>query len=337
MQSLRRWVIGSLIAIATTLSLLSVQLHDLRAQAPVPATPSAPTLQTAGLTLTPIAKDIYGLLASTDFPPKTPNAAICNGGIIIGSTGVLVVDPFQNEALANLLFETVKTVTDQPIRYVVNTHYHFDHTGGNPGALKQNIPIIGRGPIREFMLEKNRQMDPNPTPPTMIVNGKSDLWLGDRQVQLREFEGHSGGTDLIVYVPDQDVLMGGDLLFHQRIPYVADGNLKRWQDSLAALISEYPTAKMMPGHGPMGDRTAIESLQGYFKTLETLALDWKAKGLSQQQAIKTPLPKEYANYLFKGMFPSNLETAYQQITLGKNDTASIQRYALAQSKQLQSL
>lgn len=331
MKQLRQWAIGLVITLVTLVGIVIFQ-NQTRAQPEL-------TLEVAGATLEELADGVYGLISSTDFPPADPaTTAICNGGIVIGTDGVLVVDPFQNEDLANLLFETAASLTDQPIRYVVNSHYHFDHSGGNAAAAQSEYPILGRGPIREFMLTRNLEMDPNATPPDVIVKGDGELWLGDRPVQIAEFEGHSGGTDLVVYLPDVDVLMAGDLLFTQRIPYLADGNIRVWQANLDQLAATYPTATILPGHGPVSDRADLQTLKGYLAYLETLALEWQEQGFTQEEAIaQTTLSEDYADYLFQGLFPGNLEVAYQQITLGQEDTAAIQAYFAAQPPELQAL
>lgn len=310
MRMLKQWLVGMAIALITCISIMSWNAVS-HAQSPLP------TLDSAGLTLEEIADGIYGLIASTDFPPQDPAAiAICNGTIIIGSESVLVIDPFQNEALGQLMFDTVATLTDKPVEYVVNTHYHFDHTGGNPAAQSEGVPIVGRGPIRDYMVARNVEFDPNPTPPDVVVNGVTDIWLGDRQVHLEEVEGHSGGTDLVAYVPDAAVLITGDIVFHQRIPYLGDGNIRQWQASLDYLIETFPTATVIPGHGVVTDLSGVQAQKQYFDDLEQLALAWQVQGLSQEVAIASSLeiPESYQDYLFQGLYPGNLEIAYQQIT-----------------------
>lgn len=332
MKRLHPWVLGLTITLVTLVSILTLQV-----QAPAQTSEDL-TLEAAGLTVEELADGVYGFMASTDFPADDPNSAICNGGVVIGNDGVLVVDPFQNEALTNLLFDTVASLTDQPIRYVVNTHYHFDHSGGNAAVETLGYPILGRGPIWELMLTNNLEMDPNATPPDVVLNGNGGIWLGDRQIQLVEFDGHSGGTDLVVYVPDEDILIAGDLLFTQRFPFVGDGNIRVWQANLEQIGAQYPTATILPGHGPISDRTNLDVLRAYLAYLETTALAWKAEGLSQEEAIaQTTIPEEYADYLFQGLFTNGLEVAYQQITLGQDDEAAIRSYFAAQPPELQAL
>ncbi|MEE3715283.1 MBL fold metallo-hydrolase [Tumidithrix elongata RA019] len=273
-----------------------------------------PSLQKAGLTLEEVGQGIYSLVASTDFPPQ-PGLAICNAGIVIGSDGVLIIDAFQSEELAQLVFSTVKTLTDKPVKYVLNTHYHFDHTGGNLVASKLGIPIIGRGVIREY-IQSGRLQTAGVIPPTVIVNSQTDIWLGDRQVRIERVDGHSAGTDLVAYVPDAKVLFSGDMLFNKRIPFTGDSDIRQWQGSLYRLIATYPEAKVVPGHGPITDVSGLQTQQAYFSTLERTALEWKAQILSKEQALSkyARIPDPYQGYKFQALYTGNLDSAYEQFT-----------------------
>jgi cyclase len=280
-------------------------------------------LDKANLTLQEVGSGVYAVVANTDFPPASPDVAICDGGIVIGNEGVLIIDPFQSKELGDLMFDLAASLTDQPVLYVLNTHYHFDHTGGNPAASDRGVPIIGRGLIREFMATKNKAFDPNPKLPDLIVNSESEIWLGGRQVQIERVEGHSGGTDLIAYVPDAKVLFTGDIVFSQSFPYLGDGDIRELQGSLYRLIVTFSDATVVPGHGEVTDVTGIQAFQEYIRDLERLALDWKAQGLSRDEAFAQSAipPAKYSDFKFQAMYApndiglkSNLEVAYDQIT-----------------------
>lgn len=284
-------------------------------------TPSAETsiktvsLQNAGLQLQEIAQGIYALVASTDFPPASPALAIANGGIVIGSDGVLVIDPFQTPELGEMMISTVKSLTDKPIKYVLNTHYHSDHTGANSVFVKREIPVLGRGVIREY-IQSGKNNTGGITPPTVIINSQTDLWLGDRQVRIERVDGHSAGTDLVAYVPDAKVLFTGDMVFNKRIPYTADSDIRQWQGSLYRLIATYPDAKVVPGHGDVTNVTGLQAQQAYFSWLERTALEWKGQILSKEQVLEkfAKIPDAYKDYKFKAIYPLNLDSAYEQFT-----------------------
>ena len=231
-----------------------------QAQKPTAATVQTVSLQNAGLQLQEVAQGVYALISSTDFPPASPAVAIANGGIVIGSDSVLVIDPFQTSDLAEMLISTVKSLTDKPIKYVLNTHYHFDHTGGNVAFVKQNIPVIGRGVIREY-IQSGKNNTSGITPPTVVVNSQTDIWLGDRQVRIERVDGHSAGTDLVAYVPDAKVLFTGDIVFNKRIPWTGDSDIRQWQGSLYRLIATFPDVKVVPGHGDVTDVTGLQAQQ----------------------------------------------------------------------------
>ncbi|PZO43488.1 MAG: MBL fold metallo-hydrolase [Pseudanabaena frigida] len=273
------------------------------------------SLQNAGLQLQEVAQGVYALIASTDVPPVSNAIAICNGGIVIGSDGVLVIDPFQTPELAELMISMVKSLTDKPIKYVLNTHYHADHTGGNVTFIKREIPVMGRGVIREY-IQSGKNKTGGIEPPNVIINSQTDLWLGDRQVRIERVDGHSAGTDLVAYIPDAKILFTGDMVFNKRIPYTGDSDIRQWQGSLYRLIATFPDAKVVPGHGDVTDVTGLQAQQAYFSGLERLALEWKGQILTKEQVLEkfAKVPDLYKDYKFKGLYSINLESAYEQFT-----------------------
>jgi glyoxylase-like metal-dependent hydrolase (beta-lactamase superfamily II) len=226
-----------------------------------------------------------------------------------------VIDPFQTPELGEMMISTVKSLTDKPIKYVLNTHYHSDHTGANSVFVKREIPVLGRGVIREY-IQSGKNNTGGITPPTVIINSQTDLWLGDRQVRIERVDGHSAGTDLVAYVPDAKVLFTGDMVFNKRIPYTADSDIRQWQGSLYRLIATYPDAKVVPGHGDVTNVTGLQSQQAYFSWLERMALEWKGQILSKEQVLEkfAKIPDAYKDYKFKAIYPLNLDSAYEQFT-----------------------
>ncbi len=275
-------------------------------------------LQGAGLVLEQVADRVYALVGQGDIPPAGEQTFV-NAGFVIGSEGVMVIDTFPSPKYTELMFATIKSLTDKPIRYVLNTHFHPDHTGGNALPASQGIPIIGRGPIRELMAKANPEL----VPPNLVINSETDFWLGDRKVRVERVEGHARGTDVVAYVPDAKVLFAGDMVFNQRFPYTGDGNIKNWQGSLYRLIVTYPDAKVVPGHGSVSDVSALRNQLAYFNFLEQLALSWKAQGLSKEQAIaqSQTIPDAYKDYKFQELYngrplglQNNLDSAYDQFS-----------------------
>ena len=136
-----------------------------------------------------------------------------NAGFVVGSNGVLVVDTFTNPAAARDLLAEIRKITSLPIRFVVNTHYHLDHTGGNAVFAEAGATIVAQRNLRGWLRTENMKFfgaTPKPEDkarveslalPDMVYSDAVDIYLGSRLVQVRYMLGHTGGDSVIV-VPD---------------------------------------------------------------------------------------------------------------------------------------
>src|SRR5262249_9557788 len=155
-----------------------------------------------------------------------------NAGFVIGSNGVVVIDTFEDVAPARDLLAEIRKITNLPIRFVVNTHYHLDHTGGNAVFSQAGAPNVGQRNLRGWLRTENLKFfrDPKPEQKAMVealvlpnetYTDAIDMYLGARQIQVRYMLGHTGG-DSVVTVPDADVVFAGDLVWQKHLPNLID-------------------------------------------------------------------------------------------------------------------
>ncbi|MSO30371.1 MAG: MBL fold metallo-hydrolase [Acidobacteria bacterium] len=188
-------------------------------------------------------------------------------GVLFGPDGVFMVDT-QFAPLSEKIAAAIKRLTPQPIRFVVNTHVHGDHTGGDENFGKMGATIIAREELRFRLAHPNPQANGAPGVP-MAAAGLPRLTYRDRfmlhvngeEVQLIAIpRAHTDG-DSLVYFSGLDVLMTGD--FYRSVAYpnvdrANGGSLQGLVDGLGRVIGMAgPKTKIIPGHGPIVDRTAV--------------------------------------------------------------------------------
>jgi glyoxylase-like metal-dependent hydrolase (beta-lactamase superfamily II) len=188
-----------------------------------------------------------------------------NTGIIIGDDAVLVADTQATPAMAADVIRRIREVTDKPIKYVVLTHYHAVRVLGASAYQPQQILasqdtydlIVERGEqdkaseIGRFprLFSNVESVPPGMTWPTITFTGKMTLWLGKLEVQLLQLgRGHTKG-DTVVWLPQDRVLLSGDLVEFDATPYAGDAYFKDWPQTLKNVAALKPTA-LVPGRGP---------------------------------------------------------------------------------------
>jgi len=171
-----------------------------------------------------------------------------NVAFYITNEGVIVVDD-KFEYDFNDIMAKIKSVTNQPVKYVLNTHHHGDHTGSNEHFIA-TAEIISTANARKNMIDGKQ-----PGAPRVVFTDETDVFLGGKQVQMRYFgRGHTNG-DAMVYFPALRILHTGDLMAGTSplIDYGGGGSLKEWAATLdGAMKLDFDT--VIPGHGPVAKK-----------------------------------------------------------------------------------
>lgn len=232
--------------------------------------------------------------------------------LVAGDGEALLVDTLSTDAQARELADAARTVTPDPWT-VVNTHHHFDHCFGN-AVLASGRPVWGHEEAAALLTRQpatlpRRWYDQwHPThpeladglaavrvaPPDHTVHREATLTVGGREVRLRHLgRGHTAG-DLVVQVPDADVLVAGDLVERSGPPDFEDSYPLEWPDTLAALRQLTGAGTVViPGHGQAVDREFVTAQHDQIAALAWLIRDGHANGAPPQAvAAQAPYDRE---------------------------------------------
>jgi cyclase len=264
----------------------------------VPAIAQAPSPAPLPFVLKQVGPGVY---AAIDGPEHKAGS---NAGFVIGDDGVLVVDAFFNVEAAKALVAEIRRLTPKPIRYIVNTHYHADHTGGDQALRDVGAIIIAHRNVRGWVRTNNVNLfGDRITPdlkariealplPDLTTDKDLSIWLGSRKVVVRTVLGHTGG-DLTVLVPDAKVLFTGDLLWRKVPPNLIDGSVKEWTATDADFIAMPDAAHVtyVPGHGDVADLIDVRDFRQYLIDLKALVTQARKAGLTGDALTQSVAPK----------------------------------------------
>jgi glyoxylase-like metal-dependent hydrolase (beta-lactamase superfamily II) len=232
-----------------------------------------------------------------------------NSGFVIGDDGVVVIDAFFNPDAARALLAQIRRLTPKPVRYVVNTHYHVDHTGGDAVYKEAGALIIAHRNVRQWLHTDNlRLLGERITPaqkalieslpePDLTTRTALTLWLGERRVEVRAYPGHTGG-DLAVEIPDAKVVFTGDLLWRRTSPNVIDGSLRPWIATDAAFLALPDAAQttFVPGHGEVANAKDVADFRAYLTDLADFVQAARRRGLKGASLTADVLPRMKARW-----------------------------------------
>ncbi|UCF05794.1 MAG: MBL fold metallo-hydrolase [bacterium] len=255
-----------------------------------------------------------------------------NAGFVVGEQGVLVIDSRYTPALALELRDVIQSVTDAPIRYLVNTHYHPDHTWGNEVFKNEGALIIARPETRSALetyspvyMEYYRERKPetfrklkdiNVVLPDSTFEDMLTIDLGGVTVVLEYFgPAHTAG-DCIVTVPRDRVAFTGGILSNGYHPNLGDqgadfDNWLRILDRLDGMDLRY----LVPGQGKVCRSNALDAQKGYVVTLRELCVQAIRRNISLDEAVGTITVPAAVDYLQPNILPFNVSAVFRQEVL----------------------
>ena len=279
---------------------------------------------------TPVADDVYAILTpARDIPNPENMGWNSNSAFVVTKTGVLVFDTGSSETIGNALKQTIRQATDKPVKWIVNSHAHGDHWLGNI-AFKDTNPVIyatstvtdlaksdGVVWIEDFKrLSEGVTGDTPLLLPNKIIDERTELFLdGTKIVLFPSGDSHSPG-DLIAWLPQQRVLISGDVVYSDRMPTTSASNISQWITMLDELQQLDPAA-VIPGHGDVTDEEGLRRLHALLSGIRDEVQKGYEAGLSDYEMLPRVVEnlQQFEQYYpgFKDKLRSDISHVYLQI------------------------
>jgi len=283
-------------------------------------------------------------LYATISDPSRGGTTYCNGGFLVGKDSALLIEGFATSGGAALQMETLRTVSQVPVKGALDTHYHFDHSMGNAFYGANSVPLWAHASVAQRIVESYAPLQGADKAAVLgpfekrVQDAKSDterqhsqsdlkaitelfqvanssllalpnhpldpaklpisIDLGSLTAVLESYPGHSG-TDIIVRVPDQNVVYTGDLLFSGFYPVCFDekATISVWRDTLKKFASFDKDTLFVPGHGQICGQEGIASIREVFDDIAGQAHKMYQAGVPADEAQhRYAVPDKFKNF-----------------------------------------
>lgn len=240
-----------------------------------------------------------------------------NIGILTGKEGKLVIDSGVAPSSAGIL-QALGQLDPLPLKYLVNTHFHFDHTDGNANLHEAGATIIATGKTRErlsspqYMEALNLHFPASSAAalPTRTLTSGFTLFHDDEQVILQSLPPAHTDTDLFVCFQQADVIHAGDVFFNGFYPvidYSSGGTATGYVDGMSKIIAAAKdSTKIIPGHGPLGSKTDLIAAHDMLASLRDRIAAEKKSGKSVEQTVAAKPSAEFDAKWGKGFLAPDM-------------------------------
>lgn len=192
-----------------------------------------------------------------------------NIGVSVGDDGILIIDT-QFDNMAQPILDAIDDIQEGGIDFIVNTHFHGDHTGGNQ-ALGQEAVVVAHKNVRVRMIGR-RDLDEaefRNSLPFVTYEDKAEIHYNGEDIELKHYPAGHTDTDTVVHFPKANVIHMGDHFFVDRFPFIDEpngGNVKSYMNNVRSIIESAPDdVTIIPGHGPLATK---DDLKRFLKLVE---------------------------------------------------------------------
>jgi cyclase len=212
-----------------------------------------------------------------------------NIGVSVGEDGIVIVDD-QYAPLAPKIKAALASITDQPVRFVINTHYHGDHTGGNE-FFGETAPVVAHENVRSRLAAgmPSRNIDPAPEGalPVITFNDRLSIHLNGEEVRAEHVPHSHTDGDSVIFFTGSNVVHLGDIFFNGLFPFIdidSGGSVAGVIAGIEALLPKIAEdAKIIPGHGPLASKGELEATLGMLRETRELVRAALAEGKTAEQ------------------------------------------------------
>ncbi len=271
-----------------------------------------------------VSSDVFCFFGLPEVMDKRNNGNMSNSCFVNMGTSYLVIDSGPTFQYATQAYAKMKKIKNLPVSYVINSHVHDDHWLGNGFYKAQGAQIIGPATFKDLPKEEMTRMQRRISAeaykgttqvyPTLFVAKEKIFTINGKKVDIKSVN-HKAHTanDLFVYIPSENIVFAGDLVFNERLPSLRDGNIDGWIAALEKL-KKMDVKYVVGGHGDVVDKAAILFTYNYLTQLRDAVKKRLDTGEDIGDVVNEVVMPEYKNIPFyDSIHRQNVESVYRTL------------------------
>lgn len=274
-----------------------------------------------------IAPGVYAVLGALEEPAPANRGVVGNYGILVGETGVVLIETGTSARYAQRMLEDLRKLTDKPVLLAINTHQSPAFVFGNGTLVEKGVPIVAHREVDALIAArcarclKLLQTALGPVEmegskvvrPTQLIDGTTTLTVGGRTIDLLYYGPTSSPGSLAVYDRESGTLFTGGMASIDRIPDVKDGDFPTWRRALEEMRRLQPK-RVVPGEGPVSSPARLSEMDKYLELVMPATQEAFRKRLSLTQApAAAELPSFRHWALYDTVHKKNVEQLYLRL------------------------